>query len=110
MTQPAATRDLTVEWETTIRNLEDQGRRAFLERDIATLDRLWSDSLHVNSPLSVIHPGATVRGLRRRFTNVWRLEEGSWKLIARHANLVPAADLAIRSAISREALPVRPSR
>lgn len=130
MSQRVTTREPTTGWEAVIRNLEDQGRRAFLERDIPALDRLWSDSLHVNSPLNVVHPGSTVRELlrtgrighiafeaeiehigrhgdvvfvmggetivdapggpelRRRFTNVWRLEEGSWKLVARHANLV----------------------
>lgn len=29
--------------------------------------------------------------LQRRFTNIWKKEAGAWKLIARHANLVPAA-------------------
>lgn len=32
--------------------------------------------------------GATVT---RRFTNVWRLEEGSWRMLVRHANIVPAS-------------------
>ena len=27
--------------------------------------------------------------VRRRFTNIWRLEVGTWTLIARHANVVP---------------------
>jgi ketosteroid isomerase-like protein len=118
-------------WEAEIRALEDEGRRAFLERDLAALEGLWSDTLHVNSPLNVVNPGSTVAellrtgrighisfeaeiehlarhgdvaivmgsetivdepggpALHRRFTNVWRLERGSWKLVARHANLVP---------------------
>jgi hypothetical protein len=29
--------------------------------------------------------------LTRRFTNIWRLAEGNWRLIARHANLVPGS-------------------
>ena len=28
--------------------------------------------------------------LHRRFTNVWRAEGGSWRLILRHANVIPA--------------------
>ena len=27
--------------------------------------------------------------VRRRFTNIWRLEEGTWTMIARHANVIP---------------------
>ena len=26
--------------------------------------------------------------LLRRFTNVWRAEDGSWRLIVRHANIL----------------------
>lgn len=101
-----------------------------MTRPVTAPDRLWSDALHVNSPLHVVLPGATVRellragrighvafeaeiehigghgdvvcvmggetivdepggpALRRRFTNVWRREEGSWKPAARHANLI----------------------
>lgn len=130
MTQPMTVGRAAAEWETAVRALEDEGRRAFLERDIPALEHLWSDSLHVNSPLNVVFPGATVRELlsvgrighisfeaeiehigrhgdtvvvmgsetivdepggptmRRRFTNVWRLEAGSWRLVARHANLL----------------------
>ena len=29
--------------------------------------------------------------VRRRFTNVWQLESGSWRCIARHANAIPTA-------------------
>ena len=31
-------------------------------------------------------PGSAA--ITRRFTNVWRLEHGSWRLFARHANIV----------------------
>ena len=27
--------------------------------------------------------------INRRFTNVWRNEEGTWRLFARHANVIP---------------------
>lgn len=29
--------------------------------------------------------------IRRRFTNVWRLSGGTWRMIARHANVVPGS-------------------
>jgi ketosteroid isomerase-like protein len=29
------------------------------------------------------------RVINRRFTNVWRNEEGTWRLFARHANVIP---------------------
>jgi ketosteroid isomerase-like protein len=38
-------------------------------------------------------PGAgLVAGQRveRRFTNIWRNEDGTWRLFARHANVIPA--------------------
>jgi hypothetical protein len=28
--------------------------------------------------------------VNRRFTNVWQLQDGGWKMIARHAQIVPA--------------------
>jgi hypothetical protein len=36
--------------EATVRALDDQARLAALRRDIAALERLWSDSLTVNAP------------------------------------------------------------
>ena len=27
--------------------------------------------------------------IQRRFTNVWRKEAGTWRLYARHANVIP---------------------
>jgi ketosteroid isomerase-like protein len=32
-------------------------------------------------------PGGPV--IHRRFTNVWRAEDGTWRMILRHANIVP---------------------
>jgi ketosteroid isomerase-like protein len=26
--------------------------------------------------------------VRRRYTNIWRLEQGSWRLVVRHANII----------------------
>ena len=30
------------------------------------------------------------RTIKRRFTNVWRKEGGTWRLLARHANVIPS--------------------
>lgn len=110
--------------------LEAAGREAFLARDIARLDALWSDALLVNSPIHRVHTKSQVLALlqagviahselegsvenierigdmvvlmgaervvnapgtpaiERRYTNLWRLEDGRWRLIVRHANVM----------------------
>jgi hypothetical protein len=30
------------------------------------------------------------RAINRRFTNIWKNESGTWRLFARHANVIPA--------------------
>ena len=35
-----------------------------------------------------LQAGATIR---RRFTNIWRNESGTWRLYWRHANVMPAS-------------------
>lgn len=30
------------------------------------------------------------QAIKRRFTNIWKNESGSWRLFARHANVIPA--------------------
>ncbi|HEX5436467.1 MAG TPA: nuclear transport factor 2 family protein [Gemmatimonadaceae bacterium] len=119
------------DWRSAIAALEEQGRKAFLARDLETLNALWSDELIVNSPINRIHSkervlallnegiishisyevdieridrlqdlvivmgGDTVinapgsRPISRRFTNVWRLENGAWRMFIRHANIAP---------------------
>jgi len=117
-------------WEEEIRNLEQESRRAFLARDIESLERLFSDDLIVNSPIHRVHRKsqvldllragviahatleseievieqcgdlAVVMGiekltntpdgplLSRRFSNVWRPEGDSWRLVVRQATIV----------------------
>jgi hypothetical protein len=41
----------------TIRSLDDQERTALLNRDIAGLERLWSDQLTVNAPTNQVVVG-----------------------------------------------------
>lgn len=43
--------------EATIRRLEDQQRLAVLHRDLASLDRLWSDDLILNPPTNQVFVG-----------------------------------------------------
>lgn len=122
----------TPDWESEIRRLEEEARRAFLDADIKTLDALWSEAFTVNSPLERINTRRQVLDLlqsgrirhatyeceierisrhgdvaivmgrdevsgpptgtaRRRYTNVWQLQDGQWRTIARHAQLASRA-------------------
>ncbi|MFL5515083.1 MAG: nuclear transport factor 2 family protein [Gemmatimonadales bacterium] len=123
-------REPATDWEQEIRNLEEQGRLAFLAGDTATLDAMWDDRLLVNSPLNMVNDKAKVLDLlgkgiirhtmdevtiehiarygdvvavmgrdtvdgppsntltHRRFTNIWQLQDGSWRMIARHAQVI----------------------
>jgi uncharacterized protein DUF4440 len=127
--------------EELVRSLDDQERIAALERDVAALERLWSDAFTVNAPNNqvvvgrravldtFVHSGVMdfssferqvefaaverdfiiLMGLEtlvansdapgagliagetilRRFTNIWKNEAGTWRLFARHANVIP---------------------
>jgi ketosteroid isomerase-like protein len=127
--------------EATVRALDEQARIAALTRDVAALERLWSDQLVVNAPNNqvvigkraviddFVHAGvinfssferqiefiridgdfATTMGvetvrpvtdapasglkagqqIQRRFTNIWRREQDTWRLFIRHANVIP---------------------
>jgi len=43
-------------------------------------------------PLSDAPSAGLVAGLtiRRRFTNIWKNEDGTWRLFVRHANVIPS--------------------
>ena len=55
--------------------------------------------IRVDGDLAIIMGAEAVRPIgdapaagqtvRRRFTNIWRKEGGTWRLIARHANVIP---------------------
>ncbi|HEY8310473.1 MAG TPA: nuclear transport factor 2 family protein [Gemmatimonadaceae bacterium] len=121
----------TAHWQDELLALEEQTRIAFLNGDIPTLERLWSEDFVVNSPMQVIRDNAQVieqlrsgrirhtaytvdiervvrfgdvaivmgrdlvdgppdgKVVRRRFTNVWQLQDGAWRTIARHAHVSP---------------------
>lgn len=119
----------------TIRVLEEQERKAVMDKDIAALERLWSEQFIVNNPQSQVSDSRRAvielvkRGLirysrferrieairqngeivivmgaeevvpvapapragqtvRRRFTSIWKKDAGTWRLIARHANVI----------------------
>lgn len=120
--------------ENEIRALEQTEVKAVLEKDSATLLKLWDNNYVVNSPENVVvFPGKTtldrpvlkqsrtsftrevehviVRGdvifsmgnetvirksddnaseqtIKRRYTNTWMKKNGTWKLVARHANVI----------------------
>jgi ketosteroid isomerase-like protein len=126
--------------EELVRSLDDQERAAALKRDVAALERLWSDQFTVNAPnnqvvvgkravldtfvhsgvidfssferhiefIAVVGDFSIIMGLetllpnsdalsaglvagqavKRRFTNIWRNEGSSWRLFARHANVI----------------------
>jgi hypothetical protein len=42
-------------WEHDIRAREEENRVAFLNADVTTLDRLWTDDFLVNSPLNLVN-------------------------------------------------------
>jgi ketosteroid isomerase-like protein len=58
----------------------------------ASIERIWrhGDVVFVMGRESVRDP-AGAQPYERRFTNVWGLDAGAWRLLARHANRIAAA-------------------
>ena len=127
--------------EQTVRAQDDKERVAALNRDVSSLETLWSEQFTVNAPNNQVVVGrrqnldtfvrggvinfssfertiefvrvdgdfAVIMGLetvvpradapsaglvagqvtRRRFTNIWKQEGGTWRLYWRHANVIP---------------------
>ena len=114
-----------------INKLEEQSRQAILQKDSATLHKLWSPTFMVNAPTSKVVIGKQVdmvmngqisytsytgvieeilvsgdiaismgrenvvavlgnrnggQAIERRYTNIWKNQNGSWVLIARHGS------------------------
>jgi hypothetical protein len=48
-------------------------------------------SLETVQPIGDAPSAGLVAGqiIKRRFTNVWKNEAGTWRLFARHANVIP---------------------
>lgn len=101
------------DWRAEIVAVEETANAAFLSRDLAQLDQLFSEELLVNSPINIVNTkpkllellGSGVIGhvsssfkhelirrdgdlVMRRFTNIWRKEGERWRLYVRHASVV----------------------
>jgi ketosteroid isomerase-like protein len=117
--------------KTEINALEQKGIQAILQKDSATLRKLWSPTFMVNAPTNMVVRGGQVemvmsgqisytsftremeqlmvmgdmvitmghekvvavmgnrnggQTIERRYTHVWEKKNGSWLLMARHAN------------------------
>jgi ketosteroid isomerase-like protein len=59
------------------------------DADLETIERRGELAIVMGAERVVDSPGGPV--IRRRFTDVWCRESGAWRLIARHANVIPAA-------------------
>jgi ketosteroid isomerase-like protein len=119
--------------KTEINSLEQKSRRAIVEKDTATLHKLWSPNFMVNAPTNTVLKGGQVQmvtggivsytsytgeleeilingdivitmghesvvaamgnanggqTIQRRYTHVWKKQEKSWLLIARHSSVI----------------------
>lgn len=61
-------------------------RHADMEFEIERMDR-HGDSVIVMGSDRVVDPPDGVIS-HRRYTNIWRLDDGNWRLVARHAHVV----------------------
>lgn len=64
------------------------------ERQIESI-RVYGDTAVVMGSETVRPVGGAAAGqtVQRRYTNIWRKEGGTWRAIARHANVIPQAKL-----------------
>ena len=67
-------------------------RYSTFDRQIEAI-RFSDDIAIVMGSETIVRKGDAASGtepaVRRRFTNIWRLSGGTWRMIARHANVVP---------------------
>jgi ketosteroid isomerase-like protein len=75
-------------WQDEIRRVEEEGRVAFLARDLERLRRLWSEDLAVNSPLNRINKRAQLLELLERGVIAHISFEQHIELITRHGEVV----------------------
>lgn len=71
-----------------ILSLEEAGREAFLARDVARLDALWSDALQVNSPINRVHSKQQVLALLQVGVIAHTALEATVDSLVRHGDLV----------------------
>lgn len=75
-------------WQTAITAVEEAANAAFLERDLARLDRLFSDELLVNSPINRINDKKTLLELLGSGTIGHVYSKFEHELIRRDGDLV----------------------
>ena len=71
-----------------ILSLEDAWREAFLARDVARLDALWSDALQVNSPINRVHSKQQVLALLQAGVIAHTALDATVESIVRHGDVV----------------------
>jgi ketosteroid isomerase-like protein len=59
------------------------------EAELETIERRQNLLVVMGREVVVNSPGTGA--ISRRFTNVWRSQNGSWRLVVRHANIIPDA-------------------
>ena len=59
-----------------------------VDGDLATIMGLETLRPRTDAPSAGLKAGQAVQ---RRFTNIWRKEDGAWRLFLRHANVLPAS-------------------
>jgi hypothetical protein len=69
-------------------DLVNHGRINYTEftREIEHL--IMDDHMVITMGNETVVPVATGEAVKRRYTNVWMQENGEWKLIVRHANII----------------------
>ena len=80
--------DAASEWEREIREVEGQCLKAFLARDVETLQRMWCDELVVNSPLNRVNRGGQVLDLLSRGIISHSAVDARIEVIERHGPVV----------------------
>jgi ketosteroid isomerase-like protein len=88
MDRPDITESDRPGWQQEVRALEDEGRRAFIARDLERLKNLWSDHLIVNSPINRVHDRQRILDLLGAGTIAHSSMESQIEVIERYANLV----------------------
>jgi hypothetical protein len=77
--------DVNVDEEQVL-SLDDQERVAAADGGFVFIMGLETIQPIGDAPGAGLVAGQTIQ---RRFTNVWKNEEGTWRLFLRHANVIP---------------------
>jgi len=88
MVSTTPTTNVSPDWESEIRRLEEDARVAFLNADTAALTRLWSEDFIVNSPLERINDKSQVLALLQTGRIRHSTYECEIEHISRHGDVV----------------------